>query len=151
MRPSPSLSMACGWRFIFAAGQFQICPGNLQTVGRVTIACLNHFYALGRLSNTVALIPIPRVESSSSSQALLGSQKGLLRPRACGTILCVNLCAFVYGCREGDGPRPTGGVGMAGWRTAMASPRQRTNGPDWTSRSRSHLRARGLKQGTDHR
>ena len=140
--------LRCRWRVagdsFSRPASFQICPRNLQTVGRVTIACLNHFYAFGRLSNTVAFIPIPRVESSSSSsQALLGSQKGLPRPRAraCGTILCVNLCAFVYGCCEGNGPRPTGGVGVAGWRTAMASPRQRTNGPDWTSRPRSHLHA----------
>ena len=32
-----------------------------------------------------------------------------------GTILCVNLCAFVYGCSDGNGlrRRPTGGVGVA--------------------------------------
>ena len=49
-RRSRSLSMACGWRLIFAAGQFQMGPKNLQKVGRVAYSrSLNHLNVRGRL------------------------------------------------------------------------------------------------------
>ena len=56
-------------------------------------------------------------QASRPKRSLLGT--GAARH---GTILCVNLCAFVYSCSNGNGRRrPTGGVGGGG--VAMAGER----------------------------